>query len=323
MTSFPTVKVAACHAAPVYLNATATTEKYLKLTDEAAARSANLIVFAESSIPGFPLFPSLGAPVDNEGCWARFVEQSIYADGPEIAAFRSKAKERGVVISLGFSERSRRSVACVWNSNVVIGEEGQILAHHRLQPTFWEKLVWSPGDGYGLLVNETQRAGRVGALICGENTNPLARFSLMAQSEQIHVMCFPPAWPTKRKAGYKNITANAVRAAGHAFEGKCFVVLCAAFLDEETKALSAAGDSLARDTLENAFQAQTCFFGPDAAQLGDELCQEEGIAYADFDLNKCVEPKMLHDVVGGYQRYDVFDLKVTRKRDEPVEWKDV
>lgn len=132
MTSYPTVKVAACHAAPVFLNAAASTEKYLRLADEAAEKGANLIVFAESAIPGFPLFASTGAPVDNEGCWARFVEQSIYADGPEIASFRSKAKEKGVVISLGFSERSRRSVACIWNSNVVIGEDGQVLAHHRV-----------------------------------------------------------------------------------------------------------------------------------------------------------------------------------------------
>ena len=132
MTSFPTVKVAACHIAPVFLNAAATTEKYLRYVDKAAESGANLVAFAEASIPGFPLFASTGAPVDNEGCWARYVEQSIYADGPEIAAFRSKAKEKGIVISLGFSERSRRSVACIWNSNVVIGEDGKVLAHHRV-----------------------------------------------------------------------------------------------------------------------------------------------------------------------------------------------
>ena len=132
MTSFPTVKVAACHVAPAFLDASASAKKYLRLVDEAAEKGAHLVVFAESSIPGFPLFASTGAPIDNEGCWARFVEESIYADGPEIAAFRNKAREKNVVISLGFSERSHRSVACIWNSNILIGEKGQILAHHRV-----------------------------------------------------------------------------------------------------------------------------------------------------------------------------------------------
>lgn len=322
MTSLPTVKVAACHAAPVFLNATATTDKTLSLIDTAASAGARLIVFAESFIPGFPLFAATGAPVDNEGCFARFVEQSIYADGPEIRLLRTKAKEKGVVLSVGFSERSRRSVGCLWNSNVLIGEDGEVLVHHRkMCPTFWEKLIWSNGDGAGLVVAPTVHAGRVGALICGENTNPLARFALMAQAEQIHVMCFPPAWPTKRHAGgYRNRTANAVRAAAHAFEAKCFTVLCAAVMDEETKKVTANGDESVREVLENATQAQTMFFGPDGVQIGDECCEEEGIAYALCDINRCVEGKQLHDVVGGYQRYDVFDLKVTRKRDEPVTW---
>ena len=136
MTSYPTVRVAACHAAPVFFDAAASTEKYLRLVDEAAAKGANLIVFAEVAIPGFPLFASTAAPVDNEGVWARYVEQSIYADGPEIAAFRDRAREHGVVISLGFSERSRSSVGCIWNSNVVIGEDGNVLAHHRVASLF-------------------------------------------------------------------------------------------------------------------------------------------------------------------------------------------
>ena len=136
----------------------------------------------------------------------------------------------------------------------------------KLVPTYYEKLIWSPGDGYGLLVNDTQRAGRVGALICGENTTPLARFSLMAQAESIHVMCFPPAWLTARHAsggGYDNRTANKIRAAAHSFESKCFTILCAAFLDEETKRIvgqmsgggAPGGEEAVREVLQGARQA--------------------------------------------------------------------
>lgn len=128
----PTVKIAACHASPIFLNADKTTEKALHLIDEAASNGANLIVFNESFIPGFPVFAATNAPIDDEGWFARFVEQSIYADGAEIAALQAKAAEKGVVLSVGFSERSRRSVGCLWNSNILIGEHGQILAHHRV-----------------------------------------------------------------------------------------------------------------------------------------------------------------------------------------------
>lgn len=205
---------------------------------------------------------------------------------------------------------------------MLISETGEVLSHHRkLVATYWEKLVWSAGDGYGLRVCDTERAGKVGMLICGENTNPLARYSMMAQAEEIHICSFPPAWPTAREGGYKNKTANATRAAAHSFEAKCFTVICSGYLDKNMKEKIAFGDAEVAKVLDKTPQASTQFFGPDAVQIGDELTDEEGIAYCEFDLSKCVEAKKLHDVVGGYNRYDVFDLKVTRKRDEPVEWR--
>ena len=320
--SLPTVKIAACHVSPVFLNAPATTEKALHLIDEAASNGAQLIAFPEVYIPGFPLWAGTSAPVDSGSMFPRYVSASIYADGPEITQLLNKAAEHKVVISMGFSERSRHSIGCLWNSNIVIGEDGQVLAHHRkICPTYWEKLIWSNGDGFGLRASPTDKCGIVGTLICGENTNPLARYSMMAQGEQIHIASYPPAWPTKRKAGYQNKTANAVRSAAHSFEAKCFTVACAAFLDDETKKVVIERDEAAAEVLENASQATTQFFGPDGVQLGDELCEKEGIAYATCDLNKSIEAKQLHDVVGGYQRYDIFELKVTRKRDEPVEWR--
>lgn len=142
-------------------------------------------------------------------------------------------------------------------------------------------------------------------------------------------MPFPPVWPTARHApggGYNNRQANSIRAAAHSFEAKCFTVMCAGFIDEATKKSiaemsgkgSPGGAEAVREVLDSSKQAQSAFFGPDGAQIGDEIADEEGIAYAEFDLSRCVGVKQLHDVVGGYQRYDVFDLKVIRKRDEPV-----
>jgi nitrilase len=126
-----TVKIAACHVSPIFLNPEKTTEKALCLIDEASSHGAHLVAFPESYIPGFPVWAGTGAPVDNPGLFARFVEASIYADGPEIAQIQSRCAERRVVVSIGFSERSRYSVGCLWNSNIVIGEDGKVLAHHR------------------------------------------------------------------------------------------------------------------------------------------------------------------------------------------------
>lgn len=146
------------------------------------------------------------------------VHGSIYADGEEVQQLQEAARVTKTVISIGFSENSHASVACLYNSNLIIRTEGEIAVHHRkLMPTFFEKLTWSQGDGYGLRVADTPY-GRIGGLICGENTNPLARYS-MAQGEQIHISSWPASWPTripgtsKTDSGhgspnYDNILAN-------------------------------------------------------------------------------------------------------------------
>ena len=218
---------------------------------------------------------------------------------------------------------------------MLISDQGEILNHHRkIVPTFYEKLVWSPGDGAGLKVVETERIGKVGSLICGENTNPLARWSLMAQGEQLHISSWPPVWPTKRTAAksagsegasasaggkqYDNVAANRTRSAAHCFEAKCFGVLCSSFMDKAMRDELVKHEPLAAETLDSVTQGASLFLDPTGAQVGDEVVAEEGIAYADLDLNACVEPKQYHDVVGtGYQRYDIFDLRVNRRRYGP------
>jgi len=119
-------------------------------------------------------------------------------------------------------------------------------------PTFFEKLTWSPGDGYGLRVADTPN-GRVGALICGESTNPLARYSLMAQREQVHISSWPAIWPTRSLAlsdggvevprNYDNVLANRLRADAHCFEAKSYGVMCSGFLDREAIEVIVEGSS--------------------------------------------------------------------------------
>ena len=181
----PRFKAAAIHAAPVFLDKQATTKKAISLIREAAAAGAQIVAFPETFIPAFPVWAALWAPIDNHDLFVRMADQSVPVDGPEIKAIRDEARLLGIMVSIGISEKSPASVGAIWNSNLLIGEDGEILNHHRkLVPTFYEKLIWSAGDGAGLRVVDT-RLGKIGQLICGENTNPLARFALMAQGELV------------------------------------------------------------------------------------------------------------------------------------------
>jgi aliphatic nitrilase len=326
--NLPRVKVAAAHAAPIYMDAAATVDKAVSLIGEAAGQGAELVVFPESFVPGFPVWAALWAPIYNHERFARMVANSILVDGPEMATICAAAKRHGVFVSLGFSESTRVSVGCIWNSNVLIGDDGTILNHHRkLVPTFYEKMVWASGDGQGLRVSDT-RIGKIGALICGENTNPLARFALAAQGEQIHISCWPPVWPTRKPGSaagknFDNLAANRIRAGAHSFEAKAFGVLNAGFMDRMMlEHVLQGADADAAEVLEKTPRAATQFLDPTGNTIGDTLHQEEGLAYATFDLNECVEPKQFHDIVGYYNRFDIFDLSVDRRRLTPARFID-
>ena len=198
----------------------------------------------------FPLQAALTAPIDNHDFFRRLVRESLLIDGKEIRTLQQACAQTRVFAHIGFNERSHTSVGCLWNASVLIGDDGRILNHHRkLVPTFFEKLVWAPGDGAGLRVVDTDRCGKIGGLICGENTNPLARWALMAQGEQLHVSSWPAVWPTKRavKANdddtgatgkqYDNVAANRTRSAAHCFEAKCFGVLCSGYMDRDMRGM--------------------------------------------------------------------------------------
>jgi nitrilase len=341
----PILRAAVCHAAPVFLSARATTERAIALIHEAARNKANLVVFPESYIPAFPVWSALLPPTDNHDFFKRMAQESVYADGEEMRAIQAVARATGTIVSIGFSEKTRFSTATLYNSNIIINEKGEVVVHHRkLMPTFFEKLTWSPGDGNGLRVYESEGFGKIGNLICGENTNPLARYTLMAQGEQVHISTWPAVWPTRAPAtgdassspkNYDNIAANKTRAAAHCFEAKAFGILSAGFLDAHTIEVIASGSKdpeFVTHALKASPQGPTMFLDPTGKQIdsayvvdGDgkkvqtsQLTDHEGILYADLDLDETIEGKQYHDVVGGYQRLDVFNLKVDRSRRHPI-----
>jgi aliphatic nitrilase len=318
-------KVAAAHLAPVFLDREKTVAKACSAIEEAARNGARLIAFPESYIPAFPIWSALRAPIYNHEYFERLCASSLLINGPEIAKLRATAKRAGIFVSMGFNEGTKASVGCLWNSNVLIGEDGAILNHHRkLVPTFYEKLTWANGDGAGLCVVESA-IGRIGMLICGENTNPLARFTLMAQGEQLHIASYPPVWPTrdpKEGANYDLSNAIRIRTGAHCFEAKCFAVVASSFMDEAMKDDLAGDDKDARRILENTPRGVSMMVGPDGEQIGQSLGAEEGLLYGEIDLRKCMQPKQFHDVVGYYNRFDIFKLTVDRTANRPVSFLD-
>ncbi len=321
MRNYPSFKAAAMHVSPVFMDTDRTIDKVCSLIEEAARNGAKLIVFPETFVPAFPIWSALRAPIHNHSWFRQLAAQAIQVPGPEIARVAAAVRKAGVVVSLGINEGSETSVGCIWNSNVLIGSDGSILNHHRkLVPTFWEKLVWANGDGAGLRVSDTE-IGKLGMLICGENTNPLARFTLMAQGEQAHISTYPPVWPAndpRDNSGYDVADAIRIRASTHAFEAKVFNIAVSSFMDAGMKEALAQGEPEALRVLEGSPRGVSLVVSPTGTVIGGPIQNDEGILYADIDLALGVEPKQIHDAVGYYNRFDVFKLAVDRSINRPI-----
>jgi nitrilase len=177
-------------------------------------------------------------------------------------------------------------------------------------PTWAEKMTWAPGDASGLRVQQTA-VGPVGMLACGENTNTLARFSLLSQGELVHLASYislPVAPPD-----YDMAEAIKLRAMAHSFEGKVYtVVSCSTISPEIVQQMEAAFPG-SRELLVRKNSAFSGVIGPDGRLVGQPLIDDEGIVYADVDLARCIQPRQMHDITGNYNRFDIFDLRVDRR----------
>lgn len=304
---FPKFKAAAVQTSPVFLDAQATTDKAVSFIKEAAANGASLVAFPEVFIAGYPYWNWIMTPVQGSKWYEVLYKCSITADGFEVQQLCKAAKEHNVHVVIGINERGS-SYGEIYNTNLIIDNTGTLIGKHRkLVPTWAEKLTWTSGDGSSLKVYPTE-IGPIGTLACGENTNTLARFTLLSQGELIHIanyISLPVAPPD-----YNMAKAIKIRAAAHSFEGKLFtVVSCSTISQEIMKALKEDVPN-AEELLTRKNSAFSGIIGPNGAVVGEPLIDEEGIVYADIDLAKCIQPKQMHDILGHYNRFDIFDLRV-------------
>jgi hypothetical protein len=194
---------------------------------------------------------------------------------------------------------------------VFFGPDGEILGVHRkLMPTATERLVHAAGDGSGLRTYPTPY-GALGGLICGENTSSLARFSLLAQNERIHVISWP-AFPS----GKRNFDTIDIRARYHAFEGRVFVISAAGIIDDAC--LDAMGVSAEQRAAMACRGGHSGIVAPNGNYMAGPADDTPQIVYGDADMDRVIEGKLLHDIIGHYNRFDIFDLRVNVVPQQPM-----
>ncbi|PHM71834.1 carbon-nitrogen hydrolase family protein [Xenorhabdus kozodoii] len=311
MLKLPKFKAAAVQAAPIFLDTEATVDLVCRLIQEAADKGASLVAFPEVFVSGYPYWNWVMNPIQGSSWFEKLCKSAIEVPGPEINKIAQVAARHHINVVIGVNERNPKGIATLYNTLVTLSDEGQILGRHRkLVPTWAEKLTWANGDASALKVHDTS-IGPLGVLACGENTNTLARFSLLSQGELVHVASYislPVAPPD-----YDMAEAIRLRAAAHCFEGKVFtIVSCSTISPEIINAMSASHPE-AEALLARTNSAFTGFIGPDGRVIGTPLIDKEGIVYADIDLNRCIQPRQMHDITGHYNRFDIFDLKVNRR----------
>ncbi|AIG01959.1 nitrilase [Pseudomonas fluorescens] len=321
MLELPRFKAAAVQTAPVFLDTDATVDKVIRLIEEAADNGAQLVAFPEVFVAGYPYWNWMGSPIEGSPWFEKLMRSAIEIPGPEIAKIAQAAARHHINVVVGVNERNSQGVGTLYNTLVTISDEGRILGRHRkLVPTWAEKLTWAPGDASALRVHSTT-VGPLGALACGENTNTLARFALIADGELVHVASYIslPVAPSD----YDMAEAIKVRAAAHCFEGKLFTVVSCSTVSEEIIQALEPDYPQARALLTRRNSAFSAILGPDGRVIGQPLIDEEGIVYAEIDLSRCIQPRQMHDIAGHYNRFDIFDLRVNRRPQQSARFEDI
>jgi len=311
--TYPKFKAAVAQVSPVFLDRKATVEKACKLMMEASKNGAKLIAFPEVYVPAYPYWIWLDVPSANYPFFKRLFEEAVVIPSPSVEELCIGAREADIYVVIGINEKLSTQMGTMWNTNLIIDNNGKILGRHRkIVPTFAEKMVWSCGDGSGLRVWETD-IGRLGTLACGNNTHCLYKYALIAQGEQIHVANYP-AFHQPQQADLP--LWNRIRTGAHSLEGKLFVLCSTSTMNSEMLDILCGKDDKKRKWMEGC-RSYSSATNP----LGDtlvELLDKEGIIYADIDISEMITAKQYHDIIGQYTRMDVVSLNLCQDEDSPM-----
>jgi nitrilase len=308
-------KIAIAQESSVLLNREKTIEKAVLMIEQAVANGAELVVFPEAFISGYPAWIWRLRPGGDwdlsESLHARLLDNAVDLKADQLAPLCEIAKKHAITVVCGLNERDGNlSKATLYNTVVIIGPEGNIINRHRkLMPTNPERMVWGFGDGTGLKVVDTP-CGRVGTLLCWENYMPLARYSLYAQGVEVYIA------PTYDSGdGWIGTLQHIAR------EGRCWVISSGVVLANN----DIPSDFPNRDTLyppseEWINPGDSVVIAPGGEIVAGPMHQEKGLLYADVDPKLAGIAKRAIDVTGHYARPDIFTLHVNTQPQSPVEF---
>jgi len=300
------VVVAAVQAAPIYLNLERSLARAIELIAEAAKRRAQLVVFPESWLPGYPAWLDMCRDValwDHQPVkrlYAQLLENSVTIPGRVADALGEAARRHNLTLVMGAHERVGEGAGrgTLYNSILTFGPTGELLnVHRKLIPTFNERLIWGQGDGRGLRVVETP-VGRIGGLICWEHWMPHARQTLHIAGEDIHVAL----WPSVKEM-------HQIASRHYAFEGRCFVVAAGGIMRRSNlPAELEFGDSVPTEDGDFILNGGSAVIGPDGQYVAGPAFGSEVIILARINLERIREESMTMDVTGHFNRPDLFDF---------------
>ena len=309
-----TLRVGMAQIAPVWLDKARTIDKVINQLEDAASQHCELLVFGEGILPGYPFWLGLtnATAFDTKmqkEIHAHYVRNAIQIEAGDLDEISRACRDHKLAIYLGIIERPLdRGGHSIYCSLVYIDALGKICSVHRkLQPTYDERLTWSPGDGHGLRVHALKKF-TVGGLNCWENWMPLARTALYGLGENLHIAVWPGS-----DYNTKDITRFIAR------ESRSFVVSVSSLMKRED---FPKDTPYLEEILENCpdilANGGSCIAGPDGEWLVEPVIGKEGLIIYDLDYNRVLEERQNFDAVGHYSRPDVTRLEVNRERQSVV-----
>ncbi|CAI1808895.1 Aliphatic nitrilase [Serratia ficaria] len=302
MTQSRTVRAAAVQIAPDLHQASKTLARVLDAIDLAAAKGVEIVVFPETFVPYYPYFSFITPAITAGAAHLQLYEEAVCIPGPITSAVAERARLRDIVVVLGVNERDHGTL---YNTQLIFDASGKlVLKRRKITPTYHERMIWGQGDASGLKVVDTA-VGRVGALACWEHYNPLARYSLMTQHEEIHCSQFPGSLVGPIFAEQMDVTIR-----HHALESGCFVINATGWLTD------AQIEELTSDpTLQKGLRGgcNTAIISPEGRHLVPPLTEGEGILIADMDMALITKRKRMMDSVGHYARPELLSLRMNAR----------
>ena len=304
------MKLALPQLAPIWLSREGGLDKVIQTINKAAENQADLIVFSEGFVPGYPfwLHGTGGARFDDDKqkqIFGHYSDQAVTIEDGHLEAVCAALKSANMAAYLGIIERPKdRSGHSLYCSYVYINARGAIKSVHRkLQPTYEERLVWAPGDGHGL-VTHRHGAFTLGGLNCWENWMPLSRAALYAQGEDVHIAC----WPGNLR-NTQDLTPILAK------EGRSYSIAVSAIMrPQDVRDDTPFADEIRASLGEMAANGGSCVAAPDGSWLLEPLIGVEGLRYCQLDAEIIRRERQNFDPAGHYSRPDVTQLRVDRRR---------